>query len=173
MTAKTSLEIYHVGNAHRKMAMWAAQSHEESWVPSKPSACYQDPAMQGPRARPSCGATWSPLRLFMLHGRKHIHDTRPGGQHRNRGPPSPITGHIFYTDLLVGDRGHCGHSPVHPTQSQALTTPTSNPIHGCSHFSPSVPLCQAGLNHTGSSLPPGALLPSSPKTLLFQPWPVD
>lgn len=53
-------------------------------------------------------------------------------------------------------------------RAQALTTLTSNPIHGCSHFSPSLSLCQAGPNHTGPSPPPWTLLP---KTLLSQPWP--
>lgn len=134
MTAKTSpLETYHVGKAHRKVAMWAAQSHEDSWVPSKPSAGYQDPAMQGLHAGlPTCQAllraTRRPLRLFMSHGRKHIHDTRPGGQHRNRAPPpQPITGHVFHTGRLVGDRGHCRHPPAHPAQRSGLDYPHIEP----------------------------------------------
>lgn len=76
MTAKTSLlEIYHMGNAHGKMVMWAAWSHRDRQVPSKPSVCHQDSAMQELHAWPSNSATRSPLRLFTSHGRKHGHNT--------------------------------------------------------------------------------------------------
>lgn len=120
------LETYHVGKAHRKTATWAAQSREDSRAPRKPSACYQDPTTQG------------------------LHASSPTV------PPGtlpPITGHISHPGLL-GDRGHCRHPPVHPTQSSVLDYPHIEPNPGCSHFSPSLSLCQAGLNHTGPSLPP-------------------
>lgn len=76
MTAKSFLlEIYHMGNTRGKMVMWAAWPHRDRQLPSKPSVCHQDHAMQELHAWPSNSATWSPLGLFTSHGRKHGRNT--------------------------------------------------------------------------------------------------
>lgn len=173
MTAKTSLlEIYHMGNACEKMVVWAAWSHRDGQAPTTPSVCHQDPAMQELRAWPSNSATRSPLRLFTSHGRKHSHNPYTHGWSAQEQKSLTLTpSHhklSFLIGLPIGDRGHCSHPLPVPPRAQVLTSPTANPIHGCSHFSPSLSPFQADPNHIGGSpAPPG------PATLLTQNSPVS
>lgn len=171
MTAKTSLlEIYHMGNACEKTVVWAAWSHRDGQAPTTPSVCHQDPVMQELRAWPSNSATRSPLRLFTSHGRKHSHNPYTHGWSAQERKSLTLTpSHhksSFLIGLPIGDRGHCSHPLPVPPRAQVLTAPTANPIHGCSHFSPSLSPFQADPNHIGGSPAPRALLLSSLKTLL-------
>lgn len=150
--------------------MWAAWSHEDR-CPVNPvlvtrtlqcRASMPSPPTVPPGALSGClhhmaGST------SMIHNL----DTQPGYQHRNRGAWPPITGLVFYTGLPIGDRGHCRHLLLTPSRAQASTTPTSNSIHECSHFSPSFCLPSWSELHWSLASPLG------PATLLNQDSPIS